>query len=284
MDGSGSVTADLERQQASAEIPGPVRTEFLGAVAILTLTRPERLNAVSGPMYESLIRLIRRLRHDRNVRAIVITGTGRAFSAGADLKAHESRGESGNAPEYEWRKRYVRLGQAANRTIQQCPKPVVAAVNGHAIGGGLELALSCDFVIVADGAKLRFPEIGLGTFVGGGVTYTLPERVGALKAKELLLLGRFFTGKDAEVLGLANRALDAEAVLDHAVEIAEELATKAPGSVRYAKRLLNRQMREDMRQALALEADALVRCMGTEDWREGIEAFREKRTPHFTGE
>lgn len=259
--------------------------------AILTLSRPDRLNAVSGPLYEALLGEVRRLGHDPDVRAVVITGEGRAFSVGADLKAHGSHttatdggGTPGGPGAVEWQRRYVRLGQLANLAIQRCPKPVVAAVNGHAIGGGLELALSCDLLVVAREAKLRFPEVGLGTFVGGGITYTLPQRVGAGRARELLLLGRFFSGEESVALGLANEARDAAEVLDRALEIAGELAEKAPISMRHAKRLLNRVLQGQARAALATEAEVLLECMGTRDWREGVAAFAEGRPPNFVGE
>jgi len=268
---------------------GPIRTDRADRTAILTLSRPKRLNAVSGPLYESLLGEVRRLGSDRDVRVIVLTGEGRAFCVGADLKDHGARStSSGEQTEGdavpEWRRRYVRLGQLANLAIQRCPKPVVAAVNGHAIGAGLELALSCDLLVVASDAKLRFPEVGLGTFVGGGVTYTLPQRVGAGRAKELLLLGRVFSGDDAVALGLANESGDADRVLDRALGIADELARKAPVSMRHAKRLINRSLHDQARRSLALEADALLECMKTRDWLEGIAAFAEGRPPDFVGE
>lgn len=265
----------------------PVLVRREGPTAVVTLNRPEVLNAVSAPLYDLLRRAVRRLGHDRTVRSIVLTGAGRAFSVGADLKAHGevTRGAGGGAASGSgWRRRYVRLGQLANLAIQRCPKPVVAAVNGHAIGGGLELALSCDLLVVAREAKLRFPELGLGTFVGGGVTYTLPQRVGLGRAKELLLLGRFFQGEEAVSLGLAMQAADGAGVLDRALALGAELAEKAPVSMRHVKRLLNGAARSTPRRALAEEADALLQCMATRDWHEGVEAFAEKRPPRFAGE
>lgn len=265
----------------------PVLVRREGPTAVVTLNRPEVLNAVSAPLYDLLRRAVRRLGHDRTVRSIVLTGAGGAFSVGADLKAHGevTRGAGGGAASgSEWRRRYVRLGQLANLAIQRCPKPVVAAVNGHAIGGGLELALSCDLLVVAREAKLRFPELGLGTFVGGGVTYTLPQHVGLGRAKELLLLGRFFKGEEAVSLGLAMQATDGAGVLDRALALGAELAEKAPVSMRHLKRLLNGAARSARRRALAEEADALLHCMATRDWREGVEAFAEERPPRFAGE
>lgn len=148
---------------------------------VLTLNRPQRLNAVSLPMYEMLLGELRQAGSDRDVRCVVLTGQGRAFCVGADLKSH---GEG--PPTGAERQRYVRTAQRVNRRIQMGPTPVVAAVNGHAIGGGLEMALSSDFMVVADEAKLRFPEVALGTFVGGGTVYTLAERVGTLDRKSVV--------------------------------------------------------------------------------------------------
>jgi enoyl-CoA hydratase len=145
------------------------------------------------------------------------------------------------------------------------------------------LALSCDIIVVNKDAKLRFPEIVLGTFIGGGTVYTLAQRVGLAKAKELIMLGEFFVGADAQTFGLANRAVPAGEVWDHSMQIAEALAARAPKSLTFAKQLLRRAQRTDYENAMALEAEALLSCMTTNDWHEGIEAFHEKRPPKFTG-
>ena len=257
----------------------PLIREQQDQTVILRLNRPDRLNAVNLPMYAALESELRGLIADREVRALMITGSGRAFCVGADLKAH-GEGE----PSLDERKGYVDAGQRVHRLLQTIPKPVVAAVNGHAIGAGLELALSCDFIIVAEDAKLRLPEIGLGTFVGGGATYKLAQRVGYTKAKELIMLGLMFYGKEAEAMGLANAALPADAVLEAASELTAELSRKAPISMAFAKRLLDRARDVDSETALRLEARALLQCMETRDWREGIDAFNEKRDPNFIGE
>jgi enoyl-CoA hydratase len=256
----------------------PVLAERRGAVAWLVLNRPERLNAVSLPLYESLMDAIRRVARDDDVRAVVITGAGRAFCAGADLKAHAEAD-----PTMKERRRYARLAARANRALQRCAKPVIAAVNGHAIGGGLEMALSCDFIIVASEAKLRLPELALGTFVGGGVLQTLPERVGMTRARELLLLGDFITGADAAEIGLANRSVPAAHVGRVVTALAERLASQAPIPMRLARGLLRRSRRMGRRALMDAEVRGLVRCMGTEDWKEGLVAFREKRSPRYAG-
>ncbi len=257
----------------------PLLVTRADAILLLTLHRPDRLNAVSLPMYERLAAELRGASDDPSVRCVVITGAGRAFCVGADLKSH---GEG--PPTGEERRRYVRIAQRVNRRIQLGPKPVVAAVNGHAIGAGLEMALSADFMIVAEDAKLRFPEISLGTFVGGGVVYTLAERVGTLKARELVYLGDFFSGADAARLGVANRAVPAGEVVDAAMALARRLAGQAPRSLAYAKRLIGPAGTMSRAEALRREARALEKVFGTRDWKEGVEAFHEKRPPRFTGE
>lgn len=269
--------------QLPAESPAPPDDPVLvqrdGPLLLLTLNRPDRLNAVSLPMYERLREELSAAATDRDVRCVVLTGQGRAFCVGADLKAH---GEG--APTGDIRKRYVRTAQKVNRLIQMGAKPVVAAVNGHAIGGGLEMALSSDFMVVAEDAKLRFPEISLGTFVGGGTVYTLAERVGTLKARELIYLGDFFLGREAAEWGVASLAVPADKVLAEAIALAGRLAERAPISLAYAKQLIGPAGTMPRTKALNLEAEALEAIFGTRDWQEGVDAFHEKRPPRYTGE
>lgn len=257
----------------------PVLVRSDGALRVLTLNRPDRLNAVSLPMYESLDRELAEAASDPEVRCLVVTGAGRAFCVGADLKAH---GEG--APSGARRRRYVELAQRVNRRMQTGPVPVVAAAHGHAVGAGLELALSADFMVVGEEAKLRFPELALGTFVGGGTVYTLAERVGALKARELLYLGDFFRGREAAEWGVAWKALPTDEVLPAALALAHRLAQRAPRSLAWAKRLVGPAGTMSRSRALELEARALRDVFGTRDWQEGVDAFHEGRPPRFTGE
>lgn len=261
--------------------PDPVvlRERVDDDIVVFRLNRPHRLNAVSLPLYQDLLAALGEIDDDPSVRAVMITGEGRGFCVGADLKAHGS-GE----PTPKERLEYVSTGQNVYRRLQHLSKPTVAAVNGHAIGAGIELALSCDFIVVAAEAKLRLPELGLGTFVGGGTVFTLAQRVGLAKAKELIMLGEFFSGKEAVAFGLANASVPAAGVWDESVTLARKLAEKAPIPMRRAKELLHQAQRLSYEEALELEAETLLRCMETRDWREGIAAFEEKRKPQFTGE
>lgn len=267
-------------ETAAEEMPPAVLVhhEPGARIVVLTLNRPDRLNAVSLPMYEAIADTLRTADRDPDVRAVVITGRGRGFCVGADLKAH-----AGEEPTRADRRRYVRTAQRANRMVQRCGKPVIAAVNGHAIGAGMELALSCDLIVVAQEAKLRFPELALGTFVGGGVTYTLPRRVGWARANELLMVADFFTPRDAEQMGLVNRVVPAAEVLQTALQLAGRVAGRAPVSMRQAKSLLNASPRLRRSAAMRREEDALLACMETEDWREGLAAFHERREPLYHG-
>jgi enoyl-CoA hydratase len=256
----------------------PIVAERSDAVLRIVLNRPDRLNAVSLQLYQDLHDAIRQAERDETIRAVLLTGAGRAFCAGADLKAHA---DSSMSPAQ--RRTYGSTAQRVNFAIQSCDKPVVAAVNGAAVGAGLELALSCDFIIVAEDAKLRLPEIALATFVGGGVFHTLPERVGLARAREILLLGEFLTGADALRIGLADRAVPAADVLPAAEALAQRLAANAPVSMAFARRLFRQAPRMRRRELMAAEARALAKCMATEDWREGVLAFREKREPRYRG-
>jgi len=259
--------------------PSMVLTRRSGRVTTLTLNRPDRLNAVSRPLYEELIREIEAAATDPGVRCIVLTGSGRAFCAGADLKAHAA-----GAPEPEERELYIDAAQGANELIQTIGTPVVAAVNGHAIGAGLEMALSADFMIVADEAKLRLPEVALATFVGGGVVYTLAERVGVLRARELIYFGEFFSGTEAARMGIANLAVPAKEVLTTATTWAERLAKLAPLSLAAAKRMIGPAGSRTRTEAMSDERAALTEIFGSADWAEGVEAFRDGRDPEYRGE
>ncbi|MGH2886077.1 MAG: enoyl-CoA hydratase/isomerase family protein [Solirubrobacteraceae bacterium] len=178
-----------------------ILTSREAGVLRLTLNRPDRLNAVSEEMYAGLLDGLADADADAEVRCVVVSGAGRAFCVGADLKEHGAgrRDESS-------RERYVQLGQDVCARIQTIGKPVIAAVHGYAVGAGAEIAVAADFLLVAHDARLRFPEISIGTFIGGGVSHRLPRIVGLRRATALLMSGDWFTGAEAETWGLANSA------------------------------------------------------------------------------
>lgn len=243
----------------------------------LTLNRPDRLNAVSEAMYVGLLDALDDADADADVRCVVLSGAGRAFCVGADLKEHGAGRRDESA-----RERYVQLGQDVCARIQTIGKPVIAAVHGYAIGAGAEIAVSADFLLIAAGARLRFPEVSIGTFIGGGVSERLPRIVGLRRATALLMSGDWFTGAEAEAWGLANAAPVGDELLREAVDsLAASLAAKAPLSVRALKRRLTDK--QVLQRALDAEAEALLSVMQSSDWAEGVAAFAEKREPNFTG-
>lgn len=257
-----------------------------GPVAVIRLNRPERMNAVVEAMYRELGEALDEAAAAAEVRAVVLTGSDRvrdgiskpAFCAGADLKEHRAGGRS-----REQQRAYLELAHATTRRLAELPKPVVAAVNGPARGAGAEMAVCCDLILMAEEATLAFTETGLGTFVGGGVTLLLPRLVGLVRAKELIYTGRVVDGRAAVELGLALRAVPHARLLADARRLAGELAERAPLSMRLAKRLLHEAATLSLAEALERETEAILACMGTDDWHEGVRAFAERRPPRFEG-
>jgi enoyl-CoA hydratase len=257
-----------------------------GSLGIIKLNRPERMNAVIEEMYLEIQDVLGRARDDAAIRVLILTGSvlkkgdveKQAFCAGADLKKH-STGERSHAQKRE----YIMLAHDTTRLIYEFPKPVIAAINGPARGAGAEMALSCDFIFMAEDATLAFPETGLGSFVGGGVTYHLPRIVGLAKAKELIYSGRLIDGKGAVDIGLALRCFPVATLMEEAKSFAQELCEKAPISMMWAKKRLQQSAALDIETIVLLEAEAILACMDTEDWREGIQSFDEKRKPVFKG-
>lgn len=257
-----------------------------GAVAVIKLNRPERMNAVIEEMYIEIQDVLERTRADTGIRCLILTGSvletkgmkKQAFCAGADLKKH-STGERSEAE----RENYIRLAHETIRKIVEHPKPIIAAVNGPARGAGTELALACDLILMADEATLALPETGLGTFVGGGVTQILPRLIGMARAKELVYTGRIINGRTAVELGLVLRCHPVARLFEEARALAWVLADKAPLSMALAKKYLRLSSRLEFGEVLELETKAILSCMKSEDWHEGLAAFSEKRKPRFTG-
>jgi enoyl-CoA hydratase len=257
-----------------------------GPAATIRLNRPERMNAVIEEMYLEIKDALRRISEDPKQRCVILTGSvlmrgseeKQAFCAGADLKKHAA-GDRGAAE----RRKYIDLAHETALEIFKFPKPVIAAVNGPARGAGAELALACDFILMAEEATLGLPETGLGTFVGGGVTHVLPRLAGLQRAKHLVYTGKVMNGKEAVELGLALSCCPLPELPGRARSLAAELAEKAPLSLALAKKLLHIAPRKKIEKVLRMEAEAILECMESEDWQEGLRAYREKRKPRFNG-
>lgn len=246
--------------------------------AEIRFNRPHRLNAVIELFYHELLQALAQAEADQEVRAVLLTGEGRAFCVGADMKEHGT----GERTPYQ-RRQYLQLGNDVCEAIFRLQKPVVAAINGYALGAGAEMACSCDFVLMADSARIGFPEVSIGTCVGGGVTQFLPRLVGLAKARELIFLGDKIDGKEAASLGLVTRSVADDQLQAEADAFIARLASKAPISMQLVKKLLNQASYSDLDAQLQCELDGVFMCTTTQDWQEGVNAFAEKRSPEFKG-
>jgi len=252
--------------------------EMKDGVAEIRLNRPHRLNAVTQQLYDELNAALGLAEADCGVRVVLLAGEGRAFCAGADLKEHKA----GRTP-FD-RRQYLQGEQIACKRLLQLKRPVVAAVNGFALGAGAELAIASDFLLMAESAQIGLPEIGLGTFLGGGVTVLLPRLVGLAKARELVFLGERINGAEAVRIGLANRVFPDIGFIEAAREFARRVATKAPISMQLAKEQLNFAAERTLDTVLAAELEGMTFVSTTKDWQEGVDAYAEKRAPVFKGE
>lgn len=255
----------------------PVTAERRGRVAVLTLDRPERLNTLSPDMLDDLAARVAEIAADEGVGALVVTGAGdKAFSAGADVSLVREASPL-QAREFAGR------GHATLDGIEALPKPVIAAVNGYALGGGCELALACDIRLASDRAQIGLPEVTLGIFPGWGGTQRMPRLIGPGKAKELIFTGRRVGAEEALAIGLVDAVHAHDELLDAAVALAEEIAAKPAWAVAASKAMINRAGDGDMAGNLARELDLFSLAFSTEDQREGMAAFFEKRPPQFRG-
>ncbi len=248
-----------------------------GRVVTLELNRPEALNAMNTAMGEDLLRCLDAIQWDKAARVVVLTGSGtKAFCVGGDLK--ERQGMTDEA----WRAQHVIFEGAAARLVR-CPVPVIAAVEGFAMGGGCELAVLSDFIVASETAVFAVPEVTLGIFPGIGGTQLLPRIIGAPLAKEMIFTGRRVGAAEAKALGLVNHLVPAGQARAKALEIATTISANGPVAVRQAKKAINWGGETDLETGMALAIEAYNVTVTTEDRLEGVRAFNEKRKPQFKG-
>lgn len=252
-----------------------VTVEKNGAIATVTINRPKALNALNKETLEELVQCFEEIGESEEIKVVILTGGGeKAFVAGADiafmrdLTAQES-------------KAFGVLGHKAMATIENTPQPVIAAVNGFALGGGCELALSCDMRFASSNAKFGQPEVNLGVIPGFGGTQRLPRLIGKGLANELVMSGNIIDAEEAMRIGLVNRVYEPEALLDECNKLATTIASKGPVAVRLCKEAVNNGFEMDLARGCRYEADLFALCFSGEEQKEGMTAFLEKRPPKF---
>ena len=248
-----------------------------GAVVIITINRPKVLNALNSGTLDELRRVMLDLKHDEGVRALIVTGAGeKSFIAGADINELAVQTPTGG-------REFALAGQHVLDLIENMGKPVIAAINGYALGGGCELAMACTIRLAADTAKLGQPEINLGIIPGYAGTQRLSRLVGKGKAMELILSGAPIGASDAERIGLVNRVVPAAELMTEARKLAGQLAVSAPIAMRYIIHAINKGLEMPFAEASVFEATLFGLIASTDDMREGTKAFLEKRKPDFAG-
>ena len=250
------------------------KLEVENGVAIITMNRPKALNALNDKTLSELDKIFTHLAEDDEILGAIITGEGKGFVAGADISQMQPYGPvEGRA--------YAERAQSLFNKIENIEMPVIAAVNGYALGGGCELSMSCDIRIASDKAVFGQPEANLGLIPCFGGTQRLPRLVGTGIAKEMIYTCRQVKAEEAKHIGLVNKVVPAESLMDEAKAMMATILTKAPGAIRYAKVSINRGMDVDLRTGLELEKDLSAIGFGSEDKQEGVDAFLAKRTPVF---
>ncbi len=243
-------------------------------IGILSINRPDALNALNSIVLDELNEAIDVINNDEDVHVIILTGEGRAFVAGADI------GEMKNMNPIEARA-FAEKGLSLFRKIELLEKPVIAAINGFALGGGCELSMSCDIRIASEKAKFGQPEVGLGITPGFAGTQRLSRLVGIGRAKELIFTCDIISAEEAYRIGLVNKVVPGQELMTSAIEMANKILSKSQLAIRYANAAINRGIETDLDTGMAIEKDLFGLCFATEDQKEGMGAFLEKRTPNY---
>lgn len=251
-----------------------ILTEMRDRVGLITLNRPQAMNALNNRLMRELMYALEAFDKTDEVGAIVITGNEKAFAAGADIKEMADQ----SAQQMMDRDHVAVFGRI--RAIQ---KPVIAVVSGWALGGGCELALSCDMIVASESAKFGQPEITIGVIPGAGGTQRLTRALGKAIAMEMILNNRTLSAQEACQFGLVNRVVPVEGYLDEALKLAEEIAARAPRAARAAKKMINQAFEQSLSDGLAAEKQEFYDLFDTEDQKEGMQAFIEKRKPEWKG-
>jgi enoyl-CoA hydratase len=247
------------------------------SIGFLTINRPAALNALNTAVLNELYQAVQNIEEDENIRVLIITGAGeKAFVAGADITELSRL----NALQGKY---FVANGHQTMSAFQKLPIPVIAAVNGFALGGGLELALACDFIYASENAKFGLPEITLGLIPGFGGTQRLARIIGKNMAKELIFTGKMLSAAEAFQLGFVNKVLPQDQLIEEVVKTAKLIAARGKVSLNAAKQAINQGLNVDLATACEIEIDAFALCMSSEDAKEGTHAFLEKRKPQFKG-
>jgi len=253
-----------------------IKLEVSGAIATLTFNRPEVLNAINPEMIGQFRDALGDVQQMPKVKVLILTGAGRAFVAGADIRILHGFDPLGA-------KQFAETGQSALFALEAMDIPVIACINGFAMGGGCEIAMACDFVCASEDAQFGQPEIGLGIMPGFGGTQRLARLVGKARAKELCMTGRIITAQEAFAMGLATRVFPAKTLMDETLKIARTIAEKGRVALRAVKHVIDNGLDVDLKTGCALEADAFSICFASSDQKEGTTAFLKKRPPKFTG-
>jgi enoyl-CoA hydratase len=250
--------------------------EKKNGIATIIMNRPQVLNALDKETLEELTKAVLELEHDPAIHVAILTGKNKAFIAGADIKQMQEMNPL-------QAKEFATLGHNLCQNIENSHLPYIAAINGYALGGGCEVMMACDIIFASMNAKIGQPEINLGIHPGFGGTQRLPRLVGIIKAKELLLTGDSLDAQEALRIGLVNKVVDPEKLSEETEKLAQKIMTKSPIQTRFIKELVNTGINIDLSSACTLEISSFAASFSTEDQKEGMRAFLEKKKPTFKG-